>query len=69
METEKKTASGGVSLLTVVQVVFVILKLTNLIDWPWKTVLIPLWIELGLIGLILVIALVVAIIDSLNKKR
>jgi len=33
-------------LLEVVQTVFIVLKLTNLISWSWWAVLIPLWIML-----------------------
>jgi len=36
-------------LLEVVQIVFIILKLTNLISWSWLAVLIPLWIMLILL--------------------
>lgn len=31
-------------LLDVILIVFIILKLTNLISWSWWIVLIPLWI-------------------------
>lgn len=31
-------------LLDVIQIVLIILKLTNLISWSWWIVLIPLWI-------------------------
>lgn len=30
---------------SVIQIVFIILKLTNLIHWPWLWVLSPLWIS------------------------
>ena len=33
-------------LLDVIQVVLIILKLTNLISWSWWVVLIPLWITI-----------------------
>jgi len=29
-----------------VQTAFVVLKLTNLVDWPWWVVLMPLWVGL-----------------------
>ena len=51
----RRSSSGGVGILGVLQIVFIVLKLTDLIDWRWSVVLIPLWIELGLIGLILLI--------------
>ena len=41
--------NGGVGILTVVQINFLILKLANLINWSWWTVLIPLWISIGVI--------------------
>lgn len=47
MATSNTTQRSGVSLSTVVQTVFIILKLTGLVDWSWWVVLIPLWIGLG----------------------
>ena len=29
------------------QLLFIALKLTNQIDWPWFQVLIPFWIDVG----------------------
>ena len=46
---------GGVGIATVVQIVFIILKLVGVIDWPWGIVLIPLWIELGLTAFVLLL--------------
>lgn len=43
---EKK--SRGMSLAGVLLVVFIILKLTNLIHWSWVWVLSPLWISTAL---------------------
>ena len=36
-------------LLDVILIVFIILKLTNLISWSWWIVLIPLWITIILL--------------------
>lgn len=36
------------SLLGVLQTVFIVLKLLGVISWTWGVVLIPLWIYLGL---------------------
>jgi uncharacterized protein (DUF983 family) len=49
-------AEGGVSLPVVLTIVFVILKLTNVITWSWVWVLSPLWISFGL-GIILFVIL------------
>jgi len=42
--------SNGIGLGTVLTMVFVVLKLTNYINWSWWWVLSPLWIPI-LIGL------------------
>lgn len=42
------TTSGGIGLGGVLFVVFLILKLTNYIDWSWWWITAPLWIPLGL---------------------
>lgn len=52
-----KSTTGGIGILGVLQIVFIVLKLCGLIDWTWKVVLIPVWIELGLIGVVFVILL------------
>ena len=71
---EKST--GGVSLTFVVFIVFLILKLTNNIDWSWWWVTSPLWlpflVALSVICLILVIAIILVILGlsfgmSLNE--
>ena len=37
--------SGGISLCTVLLVIFIVLKLCGLITWSWIWVLSPLWIQ------------------------
>ena len=53
------TTSRGMSMLGVLQVIFIVLKVLNLIAWSWLAVLIPLWIELGLIAIAIVYLLIV----------
>lgn len=50
-------SSGGIGLLGVLQIVFVVLKLCGLINWSWGLVLIPLWIMLVEIVILVVIAI------------
>ena len=45
----KNESNGGVSLLGVVQIVFIVLKLVGVITWSWWLVLIPLWVSIALI--------------------
>ena len=39
---------GGLELLSVLGIVFVVLKLVGIIDWSWIWVLCPFWIEIAL---------------------
>jgi hypothetical protein len=42
--------------LGILQIVFITLKLCNVIAWSWFYVLIPLWISLAILALFLTIA-------------
>lgn len=50
------TNSGGVGLVSLLTIVFVVLKLVGAIAWSWWWVLSPLWISGG-IGIVLLMAL------------
>lgn len=56
--------SGGVGFGGLLTTVFIVLKLTHVIDWSWWWVLSPLWIG---VGLCIVILLVVGIIYAIVK--
>lgn len=61
--------SGGISLPTVVFIVFLILKLTNVIDWSWWWVTAPLWISFGLGLVVLLIYTIVLLCIYGARKR
>ena len=48
--------NGGIGLLEILCVIFIILKLCGIIAWSWWLVLIPLWIGIGL-GILLALML------------
>jgi hypothetical protein len=50
-------SSGGIGVLSLLQVAFIILKLCGVINWSWGAVLIPLWLDIGLLVLIFLICL------------
>ena len=54
--------SNGVSFSSLLTIVFIVLKLTGVIDWSWVWVLSPVWISI-LLGLILMLFIL-----KLNKK-
>lgn len=47
--------TGGVGFTSLLQLTFIILKLTNVIDWNWFWVLSPFIFSIGLVILILII--------------
>ena len=65
MDAKKTGGSAGIGIPTVVQIVFIILKLTKCIDWSWWWVLSPLWIG-ALLWAILAIIIILIVVSS-NK--
>lgn len=63
------SSSSGMSLLGVLQVVFIVLKLCGLIDWTWKVVLIPLWIDLGLLAIVCTIVVGESVYRYMKRYR
>lgn len=59
MASESSSNAGGVGCLTVLGLIFVTLKLTGNITWPWIWVLAPFWIGFALF--LLVIGILVAV--------
>ena len=57
--------TSGLSFSSVLFLVFLVLKLTNVIDWSWWWVLSPLWITFMLCMLIFI--LMVIVIDIMKK--
>ena len=55
----KNSKSSGLGTLAVLQIVFLILKLTGLIDWSWWLVLVPLWTDIGFGLLYIILALII----------
>lgn len=63
MSKTDKTASGGLSLLGVLQVIFIVLKLCKLVDWSWKIVLTPLWINIGVIAVLVITVIIATLVE------
>lgn len=68
MSSATKTATkGGVSLATVLVIVFAVLKWTDVIDWSYVWVLSPWWITIALGLVITLISIVVIFIYGIIK--
>ncbi len=59
------TNAGGVGILGVLLIIFIVLKLVGVINWSWLLVLVPLWIELGFAAVMLIIIAIV----KLSKRK
>lgn len=57
----------GPSFLQLLGLVFIILKLTNVITWSWWLVLLPIWGPIGILLVILVMGLLLMGIGSLYE--
>jgi small Trp-rich protein len=67
---ESSTTTGGIGFTGLLGIVFIVLKLTGVINWSWVWVLCPFWI-----GIVLYAVIVLAILgytiarERKNRKR
>jgi hypothetical protein len=64
MSENSNKKSGGVGFCGMLTILFIGLKLTGNVAWPWLWVLSPLWIPLCVCMVIFVIAAVVLALDA-----
>ena len=66
-------ADGGITLSGLTFIVFLVLKLCNVIDWSWWWVTAPLWIPFAIgvviLLIIVIVALIGTLIDNIKHKR
>lgn len=55
---------GGIGFVGLLTIVFIVLKLCNVINWSWLWVLAPIWISAAIYILIFVIAVIIAAQDK-----
>lgn len=69
---EVKSKGSGVSFTGLLTVLFIGLKLSDVIDWSWLWVLAPLWLPIALaIGTLLIglfIAIIAAVVKTVLKE-
>jgi hypothetical protein len=58
-------SSGGIGILGVLQIIFIVLKCLDLVDWTWTQVFIPTFIG----GALLAIAIVVLFIILWRENK
>lgn len=61
--------AGGVGFSGLLFLVFLVLKLTGVIDWSWWLVTSPLWITAALVVVITLIAIIVVTISAMHARE
>jgi len=55
---------GGIGIVGTLTIIFIVLRLVNVIDWSWWWVLSPIWISallfVGFIGILVIFAIIIA---------
>ncbi len=73
MSNTNSSKSGGIGFTGLLTIVFITLKLCNVIAWSWWWVLSPIWISLGLglgiIAIVGIIALIAALMSGPKKAN
>lgn len=70
MSSNTTSSSGGIGFAGLLTIVFIVLKLTHVIDWSWWWVLSPLWISFGLfLAILAVVGLVVGVIALVDLRQ
>lgn len=62
-------SSSGIGILAVLQIVFLVLKLTGLIDWSWWWVLSPFILNVVIIIIALLVILICMFIEHASDRR
>ena len=68
-----QTNSSGVSFASLLFLVFLVLKLTDVIQWSWWWITAPLWVGVAVVVISLsivgVIAIIKIILDDIKRKQ
>lgn len=64
MSNSSSSSSGGIGFVGLLQILFIGLKLTNFIAWPWWQVLLPVIIYSGIVAVLLFILFVLTVISD-----
>lgn len=69
MNEHKVTVNGGIGFAGLLTIVFIVLKLVGVINWSWLWVLSPLWIDIGLTVVLLIMFIVAETIHDLWRNK
>lgn len=64
--SSNNSSGDNVSFLWVLQIIFITLKLSDIVDWPWRVVFMPTWISLSLFVIAVIIIVAIEVFDKYN---
>ena len=68
MKEQSSVASGGIGILGVLTILFVVLKL-HVIEWSWLIVFLPVLIGLALKIIWIIVAILIALLGSRRRRN
>lgn len=60
----KTTSGGGITFVSLLQLVFIVLKLCNVITWKWVFVLMPLIVATGITIILFVVLAILMLVGG-----
>lgn len=60
MKLNSKSSSGSIGFCGVLTIAFVVLKLLGKITWSWWWVLSPIWIDIAIVLLLIVVTAIIS---------
>lgn len=72
MTHSQQQANNGITFLGLLQIVFITLKLCNVITWSWWWVMAPLWMPIALcaiVAVIVILVLIVGVAIGIHKRK
>jgi hypothetical protein len=67
--SSSSSSSSGIGFAGLLTIAFIVLKLTDVIDWSWWWVLSPLWIGAAIVIGILAIAGIIIVLSGGKRKK
>ena len=61
--------NSGISLTGMIFIVFLVLKLTKVIDWSWWWITAPLWATFAFVFFVAVFAIGINVLAEIKKER
>ena len=68
-KSEGASSNTSITFLGLLQLAFIILKVSNVITWSWWAVFIPLWFELFIILFVILLSIIIYILSEKSEEK